>query len=215
MVLQVRWENAPGSPPVDEGDPPTLGGNVPEVVRQRHVAAGAQEVWTAISAVNAMLEWYPSARKVEKLEGPDEGVGRVQRVRYKIGSRNAIVDQEVTAWEPGRRLELRQLREFLGSKQAPLLAKDVRTAIEIEETDTSTSLSSDEEVVPGPAGRVDGGTGQDPASSGCGSCVIRVRSTWEPVGLKGQLATQTVIVPRAESLADTVLEAISGMCEHP
>lgn len=200
---------------MDEGDPPTLGGNVPEVVRQRRVAAGAQEVWTAISAVNAMLEWYPSARKVEKLEGPDEGVGRVQRVRYKIGSRNAIVDQEVTAWEPGRRLELRQLREFLGSKQAPLLAKDVRTAIEIEEAGPSASLSSGEEdVVAGPAGQVDGGTRLEPASSGCGSCVIRVRSTWEPVGLKGQLATQTVIVPRAELLADTVLEAISGMCER-
>lgn len=162
---------------------------MPEVVRQRKIAAGAHEIWSTISAMQAMLEWYPSARKVEKLEGPDEGVGRVQRVRFKVGTRNATLDQEVTAWEPDRRIELRQLREFLGTKQAPLLARDIRTVIEIEPRDESDRVDAD-------------------------CCLVRVRATWEPVGLKGRLATETVIAPRAASLADTMIASVTASCEH-
>lgn len=155
---------------------------MPEVTRQCHVNVGAQQVWEAVSTVAAMLDWYPNANKAEKLEGPDEGVGRVQRVRYKIGRRNAAIDQEVVDWEPARRIEWRQVREFLGTKQTPLFAKDVMTAIEI-----------------------------DPDDDGSG-CVLRFHSEWKPVGLKGQLATKTVIEPKIESLADAALDCIVHRC---
>lgn len=128
-----------------------------------------------------MLDWYPTAGDVEKIDGPDEGVGRVQRVRYRAGVRNATVDSEVIEWLPERCIAWRQVREFLGSKQAPLLARNITTRVSIQ-----------------------------PDSDGCD---VQVAASWDPVGLKGELATETVIRPKAETLVGNVLERLIDECD--
>jgi len=153
---------------------------VPEIVRQCYVPVGAEEVWQVVSAVDSLGSWFTTTRKVEKLDGPDEGVGRVQRVRYKSGARNATVDAEVIEWQPNERISWRQLREFLGTKQAPLLARNQVTSIVLEQCESGT--------------------------------LVRVESSWEPVGLKGELAETTVLRPRTEKIAMGVLGHIETDC---
>ncbi len=152
---------------------------VPEVCRSGHVCAGASDIWEAVADVAAMLEWYPKAKTAELIEGPKEGIGRVQRVRYKVGGRNATVDSEVIEWQPERTIAFRQVREFLGTKQAPLLARNMTMRVDIE-------------------------------PDGDGGCEIAVRSSWDPVGLKGELATDTVIRPKAETLVASVLDGMAA-----
>jgi uncharacterized protein YndB with AHSA1/START domain len=152
---------------------------VTEVVRQCHVAADAATVWALVSELQAMSRWYPQARRVEKLDGPDTGVGRVQRVRFRQGGRNAAIDTEVVVWEPPHRIAWRQLREFLGTKQAPLLARNVVTSLQIE-----------------------------PERDGCR---VRFWASWQPVGLKGELALETVLRPRTAALADGIFTSLSEL----
>jgi uncharacterized protein YndB with AHSA1/START domain len=147
---------------------------MPKVTRQQHVAAGAEQIWQAISDVAAMTSWYPSAKRAETIDGPDEGVGRIQRVKFRREGRTGTVDAEVVAWEPGRRIAWRQLREFAGSKQSPLLARDFTTEVHIDEQPD-------------------------------GTCVVSCSSSWVPVGIKGELATNTVLTPKAELVAHGLL----------
>ena len=153
---------------------------LPRVVCSGHVDAGAEDIWEAVKSVEAMLDWYPSANHAEKLDGPDEGVGRVQRVRYKVGVRNAAIESQVVEWEEPSQITWIQVREFLGTKQAPMFARNITTSVSIEPDD-------------------DG-------------CEVSVSTSWEPVGLKGELATETVIRPRAESLAGTMFDKVADRC---
>jgi len=153
---------------------------VPEIVRERHVAAGADEVWRVVSAMDSIASWFPTTREVEKLDGPDEGVGRVQRVKYRSGARNATLDAEVVDWAPNERIAWLQVREFMGTKQAPILARNLVTRIELEPAEYGTN--------------------------------VRVSASWEPEGLKGELAEKTVLRPRTERIAAGVLGSIEAEC---
>lgn len=154
---------------------------MPEIVRERHVAAGADEVWRVVSAMESIAAWFPTTRQVEKLDGPDEGVGRLQRVKYRAGVRNATLDAEVVDWAPNERIAWLQVREFMGTKQAPILARNLVTSIELEPAEYGTT--------------------------------VRVSASWEPEGLKGELAEQTVLRPRSERIAAGVLGSIEAECE--
>lgn len=153
---------------------------MPEIVHERYVAAGAAEVWRVVSAMESMASWFPTTRAVEKIEGPDEGVGRVQRVKYRSGARNATLDAEVVDWTPNERIAWLQVREFMGTKQAPILARNLVTRVELE-----------------------------PAESGTR---VRVSASWEPEGLKGELAETTVLRPRTERIAAGMLGSIEAEC---
>ena|GEM_PF-1948312 len=152
-----------------------------EVVRYCRLDTGSHSVWDAVSDLSAMINWYPQAEGVEKLTGPDKGIGRIQRVRYRMGRRKAAIDSEIVEWRPAHLIVWRQVREFHGTKQAPLLADDILTRVTVN------------------------GIGE--SGETCDFCV---QVSWVPVGLKGELAAETVVRPRTERFADNLVDYLRG-----
>src|SRR3954447_20706847 len=100
-----------------------------EVVAERVVFAPVERVWPLVSSPEELPRWFGFAERVEVLEG--EGVGQLRRQHGHWGKKASEVAQELTAYEPQRRLAWRHLAERLGGKPAPRFAASTDFSIEL------------------------------------------------------------------------------------
>ncbi len=97
------------------------------VVRERRVPVAPDQVWPLVDDPERMGGWLAFAESMELLEGA--GVGRRQRLHGRWGRRRTEVDQEITAYEPGRSLTWRHLAERLDGKPAPRFSAATRFTV--------------------------------------------------------------------------------------
>jgi len=109
-----------------------------EVVEERTVKADPDKLWPLVSDPARLPEWFTFAERVEPLEG--EGVGSRRRQHGRWGKKHSEVDQRITAWEPGRRLEWVHEAERLEGKPAPRFAAETRFSIELEPAQGGTTV---------------------------------------------------------------------------
>jgi uncharacterized protein YndB with AHSA1/START domain len=129
-------------------------GTMIEVTAERVVAAAPEAVWRMVSDPDELPRWFGFAERVEVLEG--EGVGQKRRQHGHWGKKPSEVDQELTAYEPGRRLAWRHLAERLDGKPAPRFAASTDFTIELspEPRGTRVRLRSAQEPASKPRGLV-------------------------------------------------------------
>jgi uncharacterized protein YndB with AHSA1/START domain len=113
-----------------------------EVVAEKTVPAPPETVWPLVADPEQLPRWFGFAERVEVLEG--EGAGQRRRQHGHWGSKPSEVDQELTAFEPPRRLAWRHLAERLNGKPAPRFAASTDFSIELipEDGGTRVRLSS-------------------------------------------------------------------------
>jgi uncharacterized protein YndB with AHSA1/START domain len=109
-----------------------------EVIQEGSVAAPPEVVWPLVSDPARLPEWFAFAERVEVLGG--EGVGQRRRQHGHWGRRESAIDQEVTAWEPPRRLAWRHVAERLDGKPAPRFATKTEFSIELEPDGAGTHV---------------------------------------------------------------------------
>jgi uncharacterized protein YndB with AHSA1/START domain len=151
-----------------------------EIVAERTVPAPPEQVWPLVADPGELPRWFGFAERVEVLEG--EGVGQRRRQHGRWGSKPSEVDQEVTAFEPPRRLAWRHVAERLDGRPAPRFAAS---------TDFSIELAPD-----GPGTRVRLRSVQVPAS--------------HPRGLVMRAFGRREIAGRLEESLDALAQAIAG-----
>jgi uncharacterized protein YndB with AHSA1/START domain len=123
-----------------------------EVIAERAVPAPPERVWPLVADPQELPRWFGFAERVEVLEG--EGVGQRRRQHGHWGKKASEVDQELTAFEPGRRLAWRHLAERLDGKPAPRFAASTDFSIELAPEDGGTRVRLRSAQVP--AGRLRG-----------------------------------------------------------
>jgi uncharacterized protein YndB with AHSA1/START domain len=113
-----------------------------EVVAERTVPAPPETVWPLVSDPEQLPRWFGFAERVEVLEG--EGVGQRRRQYGHWGKKPSEVDQELTAFDPPRRLAWRHLAERLDGKPAPRFAASTDFSVDLipEAGGTRVRLSS-------------------------------------------------------------------------
>jgi uncharacterized protein YndB with AHSA1/START domain len=118
---------------------------VVEVKRRRLIAASANELWRLFDDPARLGEWFSFADRAELLEG--EGLGRRQRMYGHWGKKQSEIDQQVTEYEPERRLGWRHEAERLDGKPAPKFARETRFTISLAPSgdDTEVELRSRQE----------------------------------------------------------------------
>jgi uncharacterized protein YndB with AHSA1/START domain len=113
-----------------------------EVVAERTVPAPPEAVWPLVSDPELLPRWFGFAERVEVLEG--EGAGQLRRQHGHWGRKPSEVDQELTAFDPPKRLAWRHLAERLNGRPAPRFAASTNFAIDLipEDGGTRVRLSS-------------------------------------------------------------------------
>src|SRR3954464_14648732 len=109
-----------------------------EVHEQGTLRASPDDLWPLVSDPARLPEWFTFAERVEVLEG--EGVGQKRRQHGHWGSKPSEVDQELTAYEPERKLAWRHLAERLGGKPAPRFAAATDFSIELTRVAAGTRV---------------------------------------------------------------------------
>ena len=100
-----------------------------EVIAMRTLSAPPERVWPLVAEPEALPRWFGFADRVEVLEG--EGTGQLRRQHGHWGKKHSEVDQELTAFDPERRLAWRHLAERLDGKPAPRFAASTDFSIEL------------------------------------------------------------------------------------
>jgi hypothetical protein len=85
-----------------------------------------------VSDVERLADWFAFADSAESLEG-SPGVGQRRRMHGSWGKKKSEIDQQVTDWEPARRIAWRHEAERLDGKPAPRFAAETLFSIELAE----------------------------------------------------------------------------------
>ncbi len=88
-----------------------------KVWRERYIEAPPDAIWKLIAPVESIPLWMSDVDTAERVSGPAEGAGRMQRVTRPIRSLYLETEQEVVAWDPGRRMTLVHRRETYGGRE--------------------------------------------------------------------------------------------------
>src|SRR4051812_30340162 len=125
-----------------------------EVTAERVLPAPPERVWPLVADPDKLPSWFGFAERIEVLEGA--GVGSKRRQHGHWGAKPSEVDQELTAFEPPRRLAWRHLAERLNGKPAPRFAASTDFSIELEPIGGATriTLHSAQEPASRPRGLV-------------------------------------------------------------
>ena len=123
-----------------------------EVVAERTVPASPETLWPLVSDPEQLARWFGFAERIEVLEG--EGAGQRRRQHGHWGKKPSEVDQELTAFDPPKRLAWRHLAERLNGKPAPRFAESTDFSIELIPEDGGTRVRLTSAQVP--ASRVKG-----------------------------------------------------------
>ena len=117
-----------------------------EVIAERTLDAPPERVWPLVSDPDALPRWFGFADRVEVLEG--EGAGQLRRQHGHWGKKHSEVDQELTAFDPERRLAWRHLAERLDGKPAPRFAASTDFSIELAPEADGTRITLRSAQVP-------------------------------------------------------------------
>jgi uncharacterized membrane protein len=109
-----------------------------EVTREARVPAGVDQVWAIVSDPGRAPEWFEFSDRTEVLSG--EGVGQKRTQHGHWGKRKSEVDQEITAWEPGKLLAWQHLAERLDGRPAPKFAASTEFRVELDGDDEATTV---------------------------------------------------------------------------
>jgi uncharacterized protein YndB with AHSA1/START domain len=109
-----------------------------EVVAERTLAASPEAIWPLVCDPGELPRWFGFAERVEVLEG--EGLGQRRRQHGHWGSKPSEVDQELTAFDPPRRLAWRHLAERLNGKPAPRFAASTDFTVDLIEEPGGTRV---------------------------------------------------------------------------
>ena len=107
-----------------------------EVMRTARIRADAEDIWALVSDPARAADWFDLTDRTEVVEG--EGVGQKRTQHGHWGRRKAEIDQEITAWEPGRLIAWKHLAERLDGKPAPRFAASTEFRIELRADETGT-----------------------------------------------------------------------------
>jgi uncharacterized protein YndB with AHSA1/START domain len=113
-----------------------------EVVAERTLAAPPEAIWPLVAEPEQLPRWFGFAERIEVLEG--EGAGQRRRQHGHWSGKPSEVDQELTAFDPPRRLAWRHLAERLDGRPAPRFAASTDFTIDLipEDGGTRVRLSS-------------------------------------------------------------------------
>jgi len=100
-----------------------------EVMREARVPAAEDEVWAIVSDAGRAADWFSFSDRTEVTEG--DGVGQLRTQHGHWGRKQSEVDQEVTAFEPGKLIAWRHVAERLDGKPAPKFAVSTEFRIEL------------------------------------------------------------------------------------
>ncbi len=117
-----------------------------EVVAERTLPAPPEAVWPLVSDPERLVGWFGFADRIEVLEG--EGEGQLRRQYGHWGKRPSEVDQELTAFDPPKRLAWRHLAERLNGKPAPRFAASTDFTIDLIPQDGGTRVRLSSAQVP-------------------------------------------------------------------
>jgi uncharacterized protein YndB with AHSA1/START domain len=117
-----------------------------EVIAERTLSAPPERVWPLVAEPDALPRWFGFADRVEVLEG--EGAGQLRRQHGHWGKKHSEVDQELTAFDPERRLAWRHLAERLDGKPAPRFAASTDFSIELAPEADGTRITLRSAQVP-------------------------------------------------------------------
>ena len=113
------------------------------------LGAPPEAVWPLVSDPARIPEWFAFGERFEVLAG--EGVGQRRRMHGHWGKKASEIDQEVTAWEPPRRLAWRHVAERLDGRPAPRFAAETEFSIEIVPHDGGSRVRMRSAQVPASA----------------------------------------------------------------
>jgi hypothetical protein len=116
------------------------------VRRERIVQIPVDVLWQFVEPAQALPEWYPLASRCELLSG--KGIGRRQRMHARWGRRDAVINQEVVAYEPSRLLRWKHLDERVDGRPAPRISSAVTFSIEMESIGPGTRVALESTNVP-------------------------------------------------------------------
>ena len=108
--------------------------------RSQAIKASPESVWQAISSVESLPDWFSGVESATHTGGPQAGLGRKQRVTRLLYQHDIDVEQEVVAWEPGRLLEMRHVRESLDGREMQAM-KDFHTRVSLSPHPDGTQVS--------------------------------------------------------------------------
>jgi uncharacterized protein YndB with AHSA1/START domain len=117
-----------------------------EVVAERTVPASPESVWPLVSDPEQLPRWFGFAERIEVLDG--EGAGQKRRQHGHWGKKASEVDQELTAYEPPKRLAWRHLAERLNGRPAPRFAASTDFSVELIPEDGRTRVRLTSAQVP-------------------------------------------------------------------
>jgi uncharacterized protein YndB with AHSA1/START domain len=117
-----------------------------EVTAERVLGSPPEAVWPLVAEPQQFAGWFAFADRIEVLEG--EGVGQKRRQHGHWGSKASEVDQELTAFDPPRKLAWRHLAERLNGKPAPRFAASTDFSIELSPDNGGTRITLHSAQVP-------------------------------------------------------------------
>src|SRR3954447_6699312 len=117
-----------------------------EIVAERVVGAPPERVWPLVADPEQLPRWFGFAERVEVLDG--EGVGQRRRQHGHWGRQPSEGDQELSAFDPPRKLAWRHLAERLNGKPAPRFAASTDFSIELSPDNGGTRITLHSAQVP-------------------------------------------------------------------
>jgi hypothetical protein len=115
--------------------------------REKVINAPIGQVWAFLEPAENISEWMPGVLQSETITG--SGLGRKQLLFLKWGKKDAEIVQEVFAYELGKFLGWKHLRETLNGKPAPQISIDTRFMITLLAAGEGTRVSLRSENIPG------------------------------------------------------------------
>jgi hypothetical protein len=118
--------------------------------RERIVSIPADVLWQFIEPVETLPAWLPFVERSLRLGG--QGLGRRQRVTMRWGGRRAEIDQEITAYQPGKTIAWTHVAESINGKPAPRVSASVTTTVSMESQGPGTKIVLESQLTPATAG---------------------------------------------------------------
>jgi uncharacterized protein YndB with AHSA1/START domain len=116
------------------------------VRRERIISIPADVLWELVEPAENLPAWLPFAARCERIGG--EALGRRQRMHARWGRRVAEIDQEVTAYEPGRLIRWTHVDERMNGKPALRISSEVTFTLELESIGPGTRVALESRNVP-------------------------------------------------------------------
>jgi hypothetical protein len=113
---------------------------------RRIAGATPDDIWRIVEPVEGLPSWLAFCERAEQVSG--DGLGRLQRLHGRWGSRHSEIDQRVITYEPARRLSWTHEREMLDGKPAPRISVGTVFHLELLPADTGVDVRVRSEHVP-------------------------------------------------------------------